>query len=82
MLLGRFEIRVSPVQPGAFDFPGDRLRNHAADLLAAADAGPNIARRNVHRRNLEELDPLRALELREHGLERFARVSGPRGPPR
>src|SRR5918911_4704303 len=72
------EIRVSPVEAGDFDFPRDGLRNQARDRLRCDDAASDLARGDVERRDLEELDAVRLLELGEDVLERLARVSGPR----
>src|SRR5919108_485668 len=77
------EVRVSPVKTGTPDFPSDLIRNQAIDRLTGADATPDVARRHIDSRDVEELDPLGLLELGEHafqGLRRIARARRHREP--
>src|SRR5919109_3027488 len=69
-------IRVSPVQGGNLYFPGDRVRKQLAQVLAPSDAVADVRRRGVHGRDLEELDPIRSLQLREDRLEPFPGIAG------
>ena len=66
----------------ALDDPaGDRGRNESLHGLAALEAGADIGRRDVGRRNLEKLDALRTPQRREHGQQAVDREARPRGDP-
>ena len=74
---GSLGIRVSPVEPSPLDFPGAPRPEPSRRRLAAADAGADLAGGDSAAGIVEELDPLRTLELRENGLERLGRVPRP-----
>src|SRR5947199_9212925 len=56
----------------------DEGRDVRRDEAVGRLAGPNRRRRRAVRLDFEEMDTLRALQLREHGIEALAREAGPR----
>src|SRR5262245_56840478 len=59
----------SAVQPESIDLGGDRRRDEVVHGQAVVGALADLARRDRDRLEVEELDPLGALEPQEHALQ-------------
>ena len=66
-----------PVQPEPLDLGGDRRRHELVDRPPARDPLADLGRRDVERRDREQLDPLGARQRGEHRSSASAVDAGP-----
>src|SRR5258708_5903623 len=63
------------IEPEPLDLAGDRGWDETVDRPVTRDAGPDVARGDVDRLDLEEADAVGASELGKHVLEALPRVA-------